>query len=864
MKKNLMIATFFLIVIQIFSVDYNAYQGKYIEKVVFKHDKNLTDKDDDITLILRTEKGTTFSIKNLNDDFNDLWDIGFFNNISADITYGDIGIIITFNFEDKFRLNKIYFDGNENMSPKKLLSKSEIAVDDKALPEYFDEYIFLEGEKKIKKYYLKKGYFNIKVSYELTKLKDYKVNVTYKIDEGQKFFISDIMISGNKAFTTKKIISELKIKKRGILSRGYYEKKKVENGLNQLREFYKKNGYISSNIVLKKVEPINNNIKLYIDIIEGEPFQIGDITIEFAKEEIPIISKKNILKKIDGYKGKPYSEVSFTELLSNIRTLYTDLGYLSAITDSKKIFNIEKSMVNIFINIVQGEQAFINTINIKPIGNEKMKTKPWVMIREMYIKEAEPFSVKKLQLTQQKLYNLNYFENIYPIYTQIPNTNKLDLIWYAKEKPTGKAQIGGGYSNEEGLIGFIELGESNLLGFGYKLNLKYEHSKYREDFNLNFTDPWFLNPWVLKKQLSFGLDIYHLSFDRYELFYKEYKNGIAFRLGRNFWKYYQVNLQIKHDEIKLMVDDEDMTSAPADVLLHLDWNVTNAIILSFIRDQRDYFFNPTKGTKFSISSTLAGNFINGGNDKWYGFGGNAHYLKIVTQGEYYLPLFWKFVLGLRAQFGAIASFSNQKLPPIYERFFIGGDYSVRGYENRSIGYTELANARENWKWQYATWGDLGRWIVVDPNTGDWVDPYTGIIIDKDTGKNAISGSGGYNYSVSNYPIGGTKLFNFNAEYKFPIMKKQFWGALFYDAGYVWSDIYRDTNGDGKLEKIYSEPFSLNNFKLAQSVGFGIRFEVPMLGVLRLDYAIGLSHPTESEVGKKFSKTKLHFTIGNVF
>ena len=96
------------------------------------------------------------------------------------------------------------------------------------------------------------------------------------------------------------------------------------------------------------------------------------------------------------------------------------------------------------------------------------------------------------------------------------------------------------------------------------------------------------------------------------------------------------------------------------------------------------------------------------------------------------------------------------------------------------------------------------------------------------------------------------------------MKKQFWGALFYDAGYVWSDIYRDTNGDGKLEKIYSEPFSLNNFKLAQSVGFGIRFEVPMLGVLRLDYAIGLSHPTESEVGKKFSKTKLHFTIGNVF
>ncbi len=863
MKKYALLLLIFVCALH-WSVDYNLFQGRYIEDVKFVHDRDLAKKDADLKLILKTEKGTTFSIKSLNDDIKDLWDFGLFDNIRVDAEQGNIGIIITFILTDRIRLSSIFFKGNKNFSDKKLLEKSEISQDKNILPEFYDEYKITDGLKKIKAYYGDKGYFNMTVSHEIMFNEDDEAEVTISIEEGEKFFVTEIGIEGNDKFEASKIISESKIKKRAILSSGYYDEQKIEDGLNNIRAFYKKNGYISSEVSLGDTEINGNSIKLKILVTEGNPFKIGDMKIDLISDD-SIIPPERIEASIKRFNNVPYSDEAVTDIISQVRALYTDQGYISVLVDSNKVFDLENNKVDLIIKIDQGEQAFINDINLKPLGADRLKTKPWVLLREMYVKEGDPFSVKKLQETQQKLYNLNYFDNIYPIYTQVPDSSQLDITWYAKEKPTGRAQIGGGYSNEEGLIGFVEVGESNFLGYGFKINLKYEHSAYREDFNLNFTDPWFLNPWVLKDQLSFGFDVYHLTYDRYELFYKELKNGVSVKLGKNFWKYFQILFEMRHDEIKLTVEDEYLKAAPADVISNLGWNITNAFSLSLVRDQRDYFFNPTKGSKFSLSTTLAGDFIEG-KDKWYGLGGDAHYLKIVTQGEYYKPLFWKFVLGLRAQFGYIYSFSDQKLPPIYERFFLGGDYSVRGYNERSIGYTELAYARENWKWQYVIWsGGTARWVIIHPD-GSYIDPYTGIRIDKETGKDLyekVDSTYYPDYAVSYYPIGGTKLFIFNAEYKFPIYSK-LWGALFYDAGYVWSDLYRDLDGNGVLEKVYSEPLSISNFKLVQSVGFGIRFEVPMLGVLRLDYGIGLSHPTNSEVGKNYSTTRLHFTIGNVF
>ncbi|MCD6578795.1 outer membrane protein assembly factor BamA [bacterium] len=868
MKKIMLLLIAVFIIVSGFAVDFEKYEGKYIEKVILTHDKNLSNIDNDLTMILRVEEGTTFSIKNLNDDIKDLWDLGYFNNIKAEADWGKVGLIIKFVFEDKYTLKNVLFSGNDSFSDKKLLKKGEISDEKGNLPPYYDEYFALSGLKQLVKYYHKKGFLNVKINYSIEKLEDNKVNLKYEIKENNKFYISRIELEGNENFKTAKLIKILKIHKRTIINRGYFDEKNVDNGLNNLRAFYKDNGYISVKVLLKSTEKVDNHIKIVIGIEEGKPFNFGDVNISYAKDQIkPVIKVNKLNNAVINYTGKPYSENLLMEIIQKIRSGFTNIGYLSVVLNSKKIYDLKNNKINLIINIEQGEQFFVNSISIKPLNKEKMKTKDWVLLREMFIKEKDPFSVKLLQETQKRLFNLNYFENIYPIYTEIPGTNKLDIIWYAQEKPTGKAQIGGGYSNEEKFIGFVEIGEENFMGYGYKLNFKYEHSKYKDDFNLSFTDPWFLNPWVLKKQLAFSINVYKTSFDRYELFYKEYKNGISLRLGKNFWRYYQFSFEIKHDEIRLSVDDENKYAAPQDVLNNLGWNVTNSLSLALIRDHRDYFFNPQKGTKFSFNTTFAGNFLGVGNDKWIGLGGNAHYVKMVTQGEYYLPTFWKFILGMRMKFGYILGTSNQPVPPIYERFFIGGDYSVRGYEDRSIGYTELSYARENWKWEYANFSTIsGRWVIINPNTGDWIDPYSGIIIDKTTGKeqySSVNGGRYPSYGVSYYPTGGTKIFNFNMEYKFPIYQK-LWGAFFYDAGNIWSDIYRDTNGDGVVEKVYSEPFSINNFKLAQSVGFGIRLEVPMLGVIRVDYGFGLSHPTNSEVGKNFSNTKLHFTIGNVF
>ncbi len=844
------------------------FAGKYIEEVKLEGLEGSKVKESEVTLILRTERGLYLNLSDLNKDVKDLFDLKYFKDIIVDVKPSGENVIVIFKFIPRPLIKKIDIKGNKKFSAKKIKRKIEYRDRDiKKGKFYYDDYVAVEVINKIKQLYIDKGYKNISATYKVFE-EDTGVKLEIYLNEGNKVFIKDIKFNGNKSFSKKKLKKLMTVKSRklmGLWKKGILDETDLKGDIGAIRDFYYNKGYIFAKVEDGGVELDSSKRRIFvvINIIEGDKFKFGNLEIEFDELAAggPIYEKNRIKKDFPIKTGQNYSSKKLQETIGYIQDLYSKKGYLSVNIFPKIDYDQEKKVGNIVFKIKEGTISYVGRILIK--GNEK--TKDYVIKRELEIKEGDPFNSELIQESQRKIYNLNYFSAVFPNPIETKLSDVVDLEWRVQEKETGRFQIGGAYSSEEGLIGSLELGESNLLGRGYLLNFKYEHSSRRDDFSISFTDPWFLNPWVLKKQLLVGIDLYHLTYDRVELYYQEEKSGISLRFGKDFMKYYRVYLKLRHEEVKISVEQEDITKAPTDVLLNTGLDMTNSIFLQLSRDTRDYYFNPSKGSRIAFSAEIAGDFIKY-KDAYSGFGGDINYGRYIFDGSWYFPSFWKFVFSTKIKAGVVRGYANTPVPPIYERFFLGGDYDVRGYDDRSIGNTQLSYARDNWDWDKATWNIDGtiitREYVLNPYTGEWVDPYSGLVIDPATGQELIKDET-IVYGVTTYPIGGDRMLNITLEYKFPVYDR-LWGSIFFDAGNTWSKIYFDIDNDGKLDEVYVEPLSIHSFDLYTSYGLGFMIDVPFFGVLHIDYAWGLNHPTESEEGKTWDTGRLHFRIGTEF
>ncbi|MDD3625945.1 MAG: outer membrane protein assembly factor BamA [bacterium] len=868
MKKRILVFTVFFLILPLLIAHSQNYEGKYIDEVKFEGLENSRIDETEISTILRTERGLYLSMRDVNDDLKDLFETKYFNDIKIDIQPSGENVKVTFKFEVRPLISELSILGNQKIGERRIKRKIEYRDRDvKKDKFYYDEYVAIEIMNKIKEIYQEKGYSNISATHKVFEKED-GVKLEIYINEGNKVFIKEIKFDGNNSFKEAKLKKIMTTKKRqlaGIWKKGILDDTEFKADLGLIRDFYYNEGFIFATVEDGGVELDTNGRRIFVivKINEGDQYRFGklEVNVEEPAKDGQVYELNEIIKTFTVKTGDKFSSAKLDETIGSIKDLYGKKGYLNVSVFPKIEYDTENKVGNISFQIKEGSVSYVGKIIVK--GNEK--TKDYVIERELTIKEGDPFNSDLIQESQRKVYNLNYFKAVFPNPIETKMSDVLDLEWRVQEKETGRFQIGGAYSSEEGLIGSLELGEGNLLGRGYLLNFKYEHSSRRDDYSISFTDPWFLNPWVLKKQLLVGIDLYNLTYDRYELYYEEIKTGVSLRFGHNIGKHYKLFLKFRHEEVKINVEDEDIGRAPSDVLLSVGLHMTNSIFFQVSRDTRDYYYNPTSGSRYAISAEIAGDFIRY-KGAYSGFGGDENFGRYIFESSWYFPTFWKFIFDIKLQAGIVKGYANTPVPPIYERFFVGGDYDVRGYEDRSIGITQLSYGRDNWEWGKGTWNNDGEIItreyIINPYTGIYIDPYSGIIIDPATGLDKVINES-LLYGVTTYPIGGDRMLYLGLEYKFPVYDR-LWGALFFDAGNTWSRIYFDMDGDGKLDEVYAEPMSINNFDLYTSYGLGFMIDVPFFGVLHIDYAWGQNHPTPSEEGKSWDDGRLHFRIGTEF
>ena len=572
-----------------------------------------------------------------------------------------------------------------------------------------------------------------------------KAKIEFKISQGKRQGIKAIYVEGNLNFSDARILKIMKTKRAWLFNPGVLKEEVLIEDMERIKAFYHKAGFIDVAVSNEaKSDPMAKFIYITVKIEEGKKYLVGSISIRGNKDisETDIISRIKICTP-----GKIFSHESLKEDISKVQGLYFDRGYILAQVESTTSLNSDTGRIDIVLNIVENQVVYVDKIKIR--GN--VKTRDVVIRRELRIKPGDRFDGEKLRRSKERLQNLGYFEEIsYDTEDTGSKLNK-DLVVGVKESKTGAFSFGGGYSSIDQFVGFVEVEQKNFdwknwpyfTGAGQDLKLRASAGSLSNGLELSYTEPW-----LWDYPISFGFDLYSRNHRRDSdvgYGYDEKVTGGDIRLGKEISEYWKTDLTYRHDTIKISNIADD---ASTDLLDEEGTNTISSLEYGLTYDSRDNVFIPTKGDVFSNSVMVAGGPLGGNRDFW----------KYNGRAEHYIPLFRESVLQFTGRVGIADTYSDTVKIPIYERFFAGGAYTVRGYRERKIG-------------------------PVDPSSND--------------------------------PLGGNSMVIGNIEYTYPLISFLRLAA-FYDIGNVWpkaSDIgaggYKSGTGLGFRLKTPIGPIMLD-------------------------------------------------------
>lgn len=651
-----------------------------------------------IKRFINTKEGTAYADGDLSDDLDRIYNMGYFGDIRVTREETEQGVKVIFHVKEKPTIRHIQFKGNHTYDNEKI--RENISLKSGSILNIFEVKKDIEA---IKELYKEKNFHQCEVAYELRELSHNRADLVFTISEGDKTFIREIVFEGNKDYSDKDLKKKIESSTKGFFSwltgSGEFKKDQIQQDAGRILAFYHTTGYAEARVSEPEITFEGNSVKLLFKIFEGDKFTIGDVSVEGDM----IVSEEIILKAIKTKKGEIFNRQFLQEDTISISDIYADAGYANAdvIPDLGK--DRENKILNISFNIKKNNKVYIDKIIIH--GNSKTRDK--VIRREFPITEQMLYSKSRLQRGVRNLYRMDYFQNVNLETIPSGEKDKVDVHVNLEEKTTGMFTFGAGYSSVDNLFATVSITQRNFRGKGQTVNLKGEFSGSATRYTFSFTEPW-----LFDIPLSAGFDVYNWERE-YDDYDKKSVGGTVrlsypvFDYTRIYWSYtYEV----------ATIDNIDTTDF--DILALEGDNVESSSTVALKYDSRDRMFNPTEGMKHSISVEHAGGFL----------GGDYSYTKYIAETGVYVPLFWSFVFFAHGEGGYVKKNSDGILPD-YEKFYLGGMNSVRGYD-----------------WQ-------GIYVLTDEGN----------------------------------EVGGEKYIQGNLELIFPLVKKAgLMGLFFYDAGDVFS------------------------------------------------------------------------------
>ena len=615
---------------------------------------------DAILANVKTQKGQLYDPSTIAEDIKSIYKMGYFDDVEVDVQDSSQGKVVTFLVREKPAIRKIIFQGNKEIGDDKIRDvldlKPYTVIKDKSLQ---------ENAEKIKALYAEKGYAGTTVAVSVRPVSNQAADVIFEITEGEKVHIKSIKIEGVKAFSQDELKSIMEVTEKkpwwtpsirnivGLVrgSAGILKWDALERDVGRLTAFYHNHGYVDAKVGKPKVERKGAEIYVTIPVHEGQRYGVGKIDIEqdLFNDEHELLSHLEI--KNMSY----FSQEVLRKDIMSLTNMYSDKGYAHCTINPRIIKDPEKKVVNITLVVNKGPKVYFNRINIA--GNTRTRDK--VIRRELRVMELKPFSATGLKTSNDRLRRLGYFEDVEITPKPAQDESHMNLDVKVKERPTGTFSIGAGYSSVDNLILMGEISQRNFLGKGQTLSFKGIIGGSTQRFSLSFFEPYFQDT-----RLSLGMDLYNWQYD-YSDYTKDSVGG-ALRFGYPLTDNLSFYFGGRIDNTDLSDIDDNASYI---IQESVDIKSTRSLSGGLTYDTRDRYFNPTRGFKSDFSIEYAGGIL----------GGDASFLKFRGEVGYYHPIWRFFVAHLRLGAGYVIDGPGGKLP-VYERFFLGGLDSIRGYK----------------------------------------------------------------------------------------------------------------------------------------------------------------------------------------
>lgn len=608
-------------------------------------------------------------------DVNRMRESGRFTYVDARMDVTGDGVVLVYTVVAKHRLRRIEILGAKKMRNRKVQRKSELSVG-----QFADDSTFELAASKIKEAYLEFWHPDTQVEWTAeTNEKLGTVDVTYHIEEGRKMGIKHIVFEGNDLIDDDKLKKIIQQKEKRwysfITGSGKYKEDVADSDVFALKSFYMNNGFLDIQVSEPQLDDTKpKKAVLVFNIVEGQRYRIGTISLSGMEE----ISENDLRPSIRLRPGIIASYENINAGSEALRAYYGNRGYIRAGVRPEFDAHAENGTVDIEYAITEGAVGYINKVNIS--GNERTKDK--VIRREVVIYPDEIYNRSRVKTSENRLRNLNFFEivTINPEFTG--EGDRYDLNVQVKEKPTGQFSAGVGFSSVDSLVGYVELSQGNFnyktwppIGAGQKFKIRAQLGTERNDLDISFIEPWFMD-----RKLSFGIDLYHREARYYSDSYDQGTDGFRLSLGKPLSRFTRGTLAYSFEGF----DVYDVAPTASDVIKEEEGDRTKSSLeYTWTFDSRNRPFNATRGNKTSISPYMAGGSLGGETDI---FGAR------IRSGHYW-PLIGNMVFNLRGQVESVEAFGDSKEDagvygdgvPLFDRLFLGGSYTLRGYEFRDVG-----------------------------------------------------------------------------------------------------------------------------------------------------------------------------------
>lgn len=579
----------------------------------------------------------------------------------------------------KEHIFEVDFSGNHAISSRKLrreiksqsgspLDQAQIKADVDALVEF----------------YRGKGYPDATVESVVSRDEKSGENfLRFEIFEGSRLPIQKICFVGNQSVKSRALRQVMALHSRTIFSildgSGYLKPELLNQDLEQLRNYYRNQGFLDVEIRAEDVEVVKNeekSITVVIHIDEGPRFTVG--TIEFVGNTL--FSDRQLNRLLALHSGEYFSPERVDATEEAVRYYYGQRGYMESYVTTQRHADVITGAINLTFVVHESEKSKVGLIEIQ--GNTKTKNN--VILREISLTPGDTFDLVKVRNSENRLRETRYFNQVSIMPETSPLPNYHDALITVEEANTGKINFGGAMTSLDNIVGFLEFSQSNFDLLNYKSHFQGGGQKFRMrgEFGTRTQQAViaFEEPWVCERELAFESEIFYTrseykkSDHNYEgASYDERHEGFEFAFRKRLIELLEGRVYYRLDNAKIYnIGKFAPIPLQHDAALGARW--VSKTGLQLIRDTRDSLLYPTMGNRISFQADYAG------------LGGDVNYMNFDFQAGQWFKVsnYHTQTLAFFVKSGAIKPFEHQETP-YFSRKFLGGPDDMRGFDYQGVG-----------------------------------------------------------------------------------------------------------------------------------------------------------------------------------